>query len=109
MLDQALLEDIVDDVQHGVSYHRLLVCARNRHHLQTPVGLTVLSSPSHRRRKKPHKDDTKQFLSSKLEAVDVRLWPSSLFDDPRQVDEVYSSCPDNEPAFTRLWVKRAAA
>ncbi|KAH9371149.1 hypothetical protein HPB48_018587 [Haemaphysalis longicornis] len=126
MVDRGLLEEIVDDAQHATFYLRLL-CAREVDTIYSPLLAALYSrvrltdvgrsrtsflfqslvKTSVQRLKEVTwlEDDTKQFLSSKLEAVDVRLWPSSLFDDPRQVDEVYSSCPDNESAFTRLWVK----
>ncbi|KAH9371154.1 hypothetical protein HPB48_017089 [Haemaphysalis longicornis] len=126
MVDRGLLEEIVDDAQHATFYLRLL-CAREVDTIYSPLLAALYSrvrltdvgrsrtsflfqslvKTSVQRLKEVTwlEDDTKQFLSSKLEAVVVRLWPSSLFDDPRQVDEVYSSCPDNESAFTRLWVK----
>ncbi|KAH9384409.1 hypothetical protein HPB48_026416 [Haemaphysalis longicornis] len=118
MVDRGLLEEIVDDAQHATFYLRLL-CAREVDTIYSPLLAALYSrvrltdvgrsrtsflfqslvKTSVQRLKEVTwlEDDTKQFLSSKLEAVVVRLWPSSLFDDPRQVDEVYSSCPDNEP------------
>ncbi|KAH9371152.1 hypothetical protein HPB48_017091 [Haemaphysalis longicornis] len=91
MVDRGLLEEIVDDRQHATVLPQTASLVKTS--VQRLKEVTWLE------------DDTKQFLSSKLEAVDVRLWPSSLFYDLRQVAEIYSSCPDNEPAFTRLWVK----